>query len=76
MYGSAAEARSAKDVQGIPWERLNLTKKNYRKARLEQYKNYENFLSMQDAITTWKMFFECCELSIFSYFLAAFIPLS
>lgn len=40
---SAAEARTGKDIQGIPWERLNITKHDYRKARLEQYKNYENF---------------------------------
>jgi hypothetical protein len=57
MYTSAAEARAGKDIQGIPWERLNLIRKNYRKARLEQYKNYENFLSAQDAITTCKMLF-------------------
>ncbi|CAM0912995.1 unnamed protein product [Alopecurus aequalis] len=40
---SAAEARAGKDIQGIPWERLQITRKDYRKARLEQYKNYENF---------------------------------
>ncbi|CAL5054634.1 unnamed protein product [Urochloa decumbens] len=31
-----------KDIQGIPWERLAITRENYRHARLEQYKNYEN----------------------------------
>ena len=40
---SAAEARIGKDIQGIPWEGLNITRQDYRKARLEQYKNYENF---------------------------------
>jgi hypothetical protein len=40
---SAAEARAGKDIQGIPWERLQITRQDYRKARLEQYKNYENF---------------------------------
>ena len=40
---SAAEARTGKDIQGIPWEGLNITRQDYRKARLEQYKNYENF---------------------------------
>jgi len=39
---SAAEARTGKDIQGIPWEGLNITRQDYRKARLEQYKNYEN----------------------------------
>lgn len=40
---SAAEARAGKDIQGIPWERLQITRSDYRKARLVQYKNYENF---------------------------------
>ena len=40
---SAAEARAGKDIQGIPWERLQITRQDYRKARLEQYKNYEAF---------------------------------
>lgn len=39
---SAAQARNGKDIQGIPWDRLSVTRKEYRKTRLEQYKNYEN----------------------------------
>ncbi|XP_038685019.1 uncharacterized WD repeat-containing protein C2A9.03-like [Tripterygium wilfordii] len=39
---SAAEAREGKDIQGIPWDRLNVTREKYRQTRLEQYKNYEN----------------------------------
>ncbi|KAF7147776.1 hypothetical protein RHSIM_Rhsim03G0016900 [Rhododendron simsii] len=39
---SAAQARKGKDIQGIPWERLNITREKYRQTRLEQYKNYEN----------------------------------
>ncbi|KAM7256916.1 hypothetical protein ACFE04_012657 [Oxalis oulophora] len=39
---SSAQARRGKDIQGIPWERLNVTRENYRLTRLEQYKNYEN----------------------------------
>ncbi|KAK1302372.1 hypothetical protein QJS10_CPB12g01213 [Acorus calamus] len=42
MDTSAGEARSGKDVQGIPWERLNFTRDKYREMRLRQYKNYEN----------------------------------
>ncbi|XP_072974142.1 uncharacterized WD repeat-containing protein C2A9.03-like isoform X2 [Typha angustifolia] len=30
-------------MQGIPWERLNYTRKGYREMRLKQYKNYVNF---------------------------------
>ncbi|KAF7148550.1 hypothetical protein RHSIM_Rhsim03G0015600 [Rhododendron simsii] len=41
-YTSAAQARKVKDIQGIPWERLNITREKYRQTRLEQYKNYEN----------------------------------
>ncbi|GAV59274.1 WD40 domain-containing protein [Cephalotus follicularis] len=39
---SALEARNGKDIQGIPWERLNFTRDKYRETRLKQYKNYEN----------------------------------
>ncbi|PKI48009.1 hypothetical protein CRG98_031602, partial [Punica granatum] len=39
---SAAQARKGKDIQGILWERLNITREKYRLTRLEQYKNYEN----------------------------------
>jgi hypothetical protein len=39
---SALEARNGKDIQGIPWERLNFSRDEYRETRLKQYKNYEN----------------------------------
>lgn len=39
---SAAQARGGRDIQGIPWETLNITREKYRQTRLEQYKNYEN----------------------------------
>lgn len=39
---SSAQARRGKDIQGIPWERLTITREKYRQTRLEQYKNYEN----------------------------------
>ncbi|KAF3329779.1 WD repeat-containing protein C2A9.03 [Carex littledalei] len=39
---TAAEARKGKDIQGIPWERLSITREKYRLTRLSQYKNYEN----------------------------------
>ncbi|KAH7546972.1 hypothetical protein FEM48_Zijuj01G0257800 [Ziziphus jujuba var. spinosa] len=39
---SAADARKGKDIQGIPWERLSISRERYRQTRLEQYKNYEN----------------------------------
>lgn len=39
---SALEARNGKDIQGIPWERLNFTRDKYRETRLNQYRNYEN----------------------------------
>ncbi|KZV28920.1 hypothetical protein F511_13715 [Dorcoceras hygrometricum] len=46
---SALEAMNGKDIQGIPWERLNYTREKYRESRLKQYKNYENFsLSHED----------------------------
>ncbi|XP_077222260.1 putative WD repeat-containing protein C2A9.03 isoform X2 [Tasmannia lanceolata] len=39
---SATQARKGKDIQGIPWERLSITREKYRQTRLELYKNYEN----------------------------------
>lgn len=39
---TAADARRGKDIQGIPWERLSISREKYRQTRLEQYKNYEN----------------------------------
>ncbi|KAH0920358.1 hypothetical protein HID58_028018, partial [Brassica napus] len=46
---SALEARNGKDIQGIPWERLNYSRDQYRYKRLQQYKNFESlFRSRQD----------------------------
>nr|CAB3450916.1 unnamed protein product [Digitaria exilis] len=39
---SSEDARKGKDMQGILWERLAVTREKYRQTRLEQYKNYEN----------------------------------
>lgn len=42
MDPTAVEARKGKDIQGIPWERLSISREKYRLTRLSQYKNYEN----------------------------------
>ncbi|KAF5783385.1 putative transcription factor WD40-like family [Helianthus annuus] len=47
---SATQARAGKDIQGIPWKRLSITRESYRRTRLEQYKNYQNIPSSGDAI--------------------------
>ncbi|KAE8725906.1 leucine-rich repeat receptor-like protein kinase [Hibiscus syriacus] len=47
---SSCQARNGKDIQGIPWERLNITREDYRLTRLEQYKNYENIPASGEAI--------------------------
>ena len=47
---SSAQARAGKDIQGIPWERLNITRESYRRTRLEQYRNYENIPLSGDAV--------------------------
>ncbi|GMH28290.1 hypothetical protein Nepgr_030133 [Nepenthes gracilis] len=47
---SAALARQGKDIQGIPWDRLNITREKYRLTRLEQYKNYENFPPLSERV--------------------------
>ncbi|KAL1547020.1 hypothetical protein AAHA92_23544 [Salvia divinorum] len=46
---SALEVKKGKDIQGIPWGRLNFTREEYRESRLKQYKNYESLsLSRED----------------------------
>ncbi|XP_050141871.1 uncharacterized WD repeat-containing protein C2A9.03-like isoform X3 [Malus sylvestris] len=47
---SSAQARKGKDIQGIPWERLNITREKYRLTRLEQYRNYENIPLSGEAV--------------------------
>ncbi|XP_062096325.1 uncharacterized protein LOC133802099 [Humulus lupulus] len=42
IVDTAADARRGQDIQGIPWERLSISREKYRQARVEQYKNYEN----------------------------------
>ncbi|KAI0496989.1 hypothetical protein KFK09_023315 [Dendrobium nobile] len=46
---SSIQARKGKDIQGIPWDRLSITRAKYRQTRLEQYKNYENVTNSGDA---------------------------
>ncbi|KAL0924469.1 hypothetical protein M5K25_005300 [Dendrobium thyrsiflorum] len=45
---SSAQARRGKDIQGIPWDELHITRQNYRKTRIDQYRNYENVPSSGD----------------------------
>ncbi|XP_006660248.1 uncharacterized WD repeat-containing protein C2A9.03 isoform X1 [Oryza brachyantha] len=39
---SAADVKNGKDIQGIPWDKLSITRDRYRKTRLAQYANFEN----------------------------------
>jgi hypothetical protein len=39
---SALDFKEGKDMQGIPWERLNYTRDQYRQMRLKEYKSYKN----------------------------------
>ncbi|GJV19783.1 hypothetical protein Tco_1368803 [Tanacetum coccineum] len=47
---SSTQARVYKDIQGIPWERLNITREGYKRTRLEQYLNYENIPLSREAV--------------------------
>ncbi|KAF3456133.1 hypothetical protein FNV43_RR00781 [Rhamnella rubrinervis] len=47
---SSSQARKGKDIQGIPWDRLNITREKYRLTRLEQYRNYENIPLSGEAV--------------------------
>ncbi|KAL7103278.1 hypothetical protein ACP275_08G169900 [Erythranthe tilingii] len=37
-----AQAREGRDIQGIPWEEIEINRESYRQTRLEQYKNHGN----------------------------------
>ncbi|CAL5005511.1 unnamed protein product [Urochloa decumbens] len=39
---TAMDVKKGKDMQGIPWERMNTTRDRYREARMQQYANFEN----------------------------------
>lgn len=39
---TAMDVKNGKDIQGIPWERMNTTRDSYRQARMQQYANFEN----------------------------------
>lgn len=47
---SALDYKEGKDMQGIPWERLNYSRNQYREMRLRQYKNYENLTMPRDGL--------------------------
>ncbi|XP_020250587.1 uncharacterized WD repeat-containing protein C2A9.03-like isoform X2 [Asparagus officinalis] len=47
---SAYEFRKGKDMQGIPWERLNYSRDKFREMRLKQYKNYESLPRSRDSL--------------------------
>lgn len=62
---SSAQARKGKDIQGIPWDRLNITREKYRLTRLEQYKNYENIPLSGEAVD--KVFYLFLSVSYFIF---------
>ncbi|KAL8491929.1 hypothetical protein ACS0TY_023507 [Phlomoides rotata] len=45
---SSSQAREGKDIQGIPWDRLNITRETYRLTRLQQYRNYVSLPSSSE----------------------------
>ncbi|CAI8595770.1 unnamed protein product [Vicia faba] len=47
---TAAQARKGKDIQGISWDRINVTRESYRQTRLEQYTNNENIPHSEDIL--------------------------
>ncbi|ONK69736.1 uncharacterized protein A4U43_C05F26180 [Asparagus officinalis] len=47
---SSEQARRGKDIQGIPWDRLHITRENYWRERLEQYNIYDNVHSSGDQV--------------------------
>lgn len=69
---SCREARKGKDIQGIPWERLNITRQSYRLTRLEQYRNYENIPLSGQAVDKVGYFFFIAKKILFSLLLVQF----
>lgn len=69
---SAMEARNGKDIQGIPWERLNFTRDKYRETRLKQYKNYESLSrprqDLEKVSTLYSSLFFVASASVFCIF--------
>ena len=56
-YGdtTAAQASRGRDIQGIPWDRLQFTRERYREKRVSEYKNYANLdidVGRLDAVCT------------------------
>ncbi|CAK9233319.1 unnamed protein product [Sphagnum jensenii] len=47
---TALQTRDGKDIQGIPWDQLQITREKYRETRLQQYKNFENLLQSHDEL--------------------------
>ncbi|GAX76759.1 hypothetical protein CEUSTIGMA_g4206.t1 [Chlamydomonas eustigma] len=41
---TADQLRQGRDIQGIPWDRLNFSRSHYRTMRLRSYRNYTNVL--------------------------------
>lgn len=64
---TAARARKGKDIQGIPWERLSVSREKYRQTRLEQYKNYENIPQSGEGSEKVNRYIFCtsCFLTVF-----------
>ncbi|CAG7898644.1 unnamed protein product [Brassica rapa] len=46
---TASQAPNRKDIQGISWDKLSLTREEYRKIRLQSYRNYENIPNSGEA---------------------------
>lgn len=67
------EARNGKDIQGIPWERLNFTRDKYRETRLKQYKNYESLTRSREQLEKVSLVFSVLEYFMFLF--VAFYPL-
>jgi len=61
---SALEARNGKDIQGIPWEKLNYSRDEYRETRLKQYKNYESLTRSREDLEKVNLFFYCGKLQL------------
>lgn len=53
---SALDFKEGKDMQGIPWERLNYTRDQYRQMRLKEYKSYKNLTRSRSGLEQVRSF--------------------
>eukprot|EP00798_Chlamydomonas_sp_ICE-L_P021613 gene21613-28613_t len=56
---TAQQLSEGRDMQGIPWDRLQFSREHYRETRLRQYRNYTNLLPEDTSLYRDKILETC-----------------